>query len=49
MLEGEVVTYDLFCILLEREGMSQLVYKHAISTVQPENPINLADYNVDQD
>ncbi len=45
MLQGEVAAYDLFCILLEREGLSQLVYKHAISTVQPGGPLNLADYN----
>lgn len=45
MLQGEVAAYDLFCILLERDGMSQLVYKHAISTVQPGGQINLADYN----
>lgn len=45
MLQGEVAAYDLFCILLEREGLSQLVYKHAISTVQPGGALNLADYN----
>ncbi|MEO9469181.1 RNA chaperone Hfq [Parasphingorhabdus sp.] len=49
MLQGEVAAYDLFCILLERDGMSQLVYKHAISTVQPGGPINLADYNNSED
>ena len=43
MLQGEVAAFDLFCMLLERDGLSQLVYKHAISTVQPENPINLAE------
>jgi host factor-I protein len=43
MLQGQVAAFDLFCLLLHREGMSQLVYKHAISTVQPDNPINLAD------
>ena len=45
MLQGAVGAYDLFCILLEREGLSQLVYKHAISTVQPGGPLHLADYN----
>lgn len=45
MLQGEVAAYDLFCILLEREGLAQLVYKHAISTIQPNGAINLADYN----
>ncbi|MGI9363397.1 MAG: RNA chaperone Hfq [Parasphingorhabdus sp.] len=44
MLQGEVAAYDLFCILLEREGLTQLVYKHAISTIQPSEAINLADY-----
>ncbi len=49
MLQGAVSAYDLFCILLEREGLSQLVYKHAISTVQPGGPLNLADYNQSDD
>ena len=43
MLQGEIVAFDLFCMLLQRDGMSQLVYKHAISTVQPSQPINLAE------
>jgi len=49
MLQGGVAAFDLFCILLERDGLSQLVYKHAISTVQPGGPINLADYNTEDD
>ena len=43
MLQGEIVAFDLFCMLLERDRLCQLVYKHAISTVQPEKPINLQD------
>ena len=43
MLQGEVAAFDLFCMLLQREGMSQLVYKHAISTVQPEHPISFVE------
>ena len=43
MLQGEIAAFDLFCMLLERDGLCQLVYKHAISTVQPEHPINLAE------
>ncbi|HEX8640510.1 MAG TPA: RNA chaperone Hfq [Allosphingosinicella sp.] len=43
MLQGEVAAFDLFCLLLERDAICQLVYKHAISTVQPERPINLAE------
>jgi host factor-I protein len=41
MLQGEIAAYDLFCMLLRRDGMSQLVYKHAISTVQPMRALNL--------
>lgn len=43
MLQGYVAGFDLFCMLLTREGMAQLVYKHAISTVQPAKPLNLAE------
>ena len=43
MLQGEIAAFDLFCMLLQRDGLSQLVYKHAVSTVQPEHPLNLAD------
>ena len=41
MLQGEIAAYDLFCMLLKRDGMAQLVYKHAISTVQPAHPLDL--------
>ena len=40
MLQGEIVAFDLFCMLLQRDGLSQLVYKHAVSTVQPEHPVS---------
>ena len=41
MLQGEIGAYDLFCVMLERDRSAQLVYKHAISTVQPNGPLNL--------
>lgn len=40
-LQGVVTWFDNFSVLLRRENHSQLVYKHAISTVMPVNPINL--------
>lgn len=43
MLSGDILAYDLFCLLLQRDGMSQLVYKHAVSTIQPSDPLNLAE------
>ena len=42
MLQGEIAAFDLFCMLLERDNMAQLVYKHAISTVQPSKPLDLS-------
>ena len=43
MQQGYVAGFDLFCMLLTREGMAQLVYKHAVSTIQPVRPLNLAE------
>ena len=43
MLQGQIAGFDLFCMLLQREGMAQLVYKHAVSTIQPSRALNLAD------
>ena len=40
-LQGVVTWFDNFCVLLRRDGQSQLVYKHAISTVKPSQPISL--------
>ena len=33
-IQGTVLDFDTFVILLESEGKKQLIYKHAISTVQ---------------
>lgn len=40
-LTGIVTSFDNFCVLLRRDGHSQLVYKHAISTIMPGAPISL--------
>ncbi len=45
MLQGDIAAYDLFCVMLERDRASQLVYKHAISTVQPSGPVDLSSGN----
>lgn len=42
MLQGRIAAYDLFCMLLEREGFVQLAYKHAVSTIQPASPVDLS-------
>ncbi|UUP19457.1 RNA-binding protein Hfq [Nitratireductor thuwali] len=40
-LTGVVTSFDNFCVLLRRDGHSQLVYKHAISTIMPSQPVQL--------
>ncbi len=42
-LQGVITWFDNFCVLLRRDGQSQMVYKHAISTIMPGQPINLYD------
>ncbi len=42
MLQGCVTGFDQFSLLLERGGQVQLVYKHAVSTLQPANPLSLS-------
>jgi host factor-I protein len=40
-LQGVITWFDNFSVLLRRDGQSQLVYKHAISTVMPALPLQL--------
>jgi len=40
-LQGIVTWFDNFSVLLRRDGHTQLVYKHAISTIMPSQPIQL--------
>jgi host factor-I protein len=40
-LQGVVSWFDNFCVLLRRDGQAQLVYKHAISTIMPAQPVQL--------
>jgi host factor-I protein len=40
-LQGIVTWFDNFSVLLRRDAHSQLVYKHAISTIMPAQPVQL--------
>ncbi len=42
MLQGRIAAYDLFCMMLERDGAVQLAYKHAVSTIQPAGAVDLS-------
>ena len=47
MLQGSVTGFDQFSLVLERGGQVQLVYKHAISTLQPAHPLKLGNDEAD--
>lgn len=40
-LQGVITWFDNFCLLLRRDGQSQLVYKHAISTIMPASSVTM--------
>ncbi len=40
-LSGFITWFDNYCVLLRKDNQSQLVYKHAISTVLPAQPLSL--------
>ncbi len=49
-LQGIITWFDSATMLLRRDGHSQLVYKHAISTMMPQGPIQLFDnFNHNED
>ncbi len=47
-LQGIVTWFDNFSVLLRRDGHTQLVYKHAISTVMPSVPVQLFEPEKDE-
>ena len=47
-LQGVISWFDNFCVLLRRDGHAQLVYKHAISTIMPVEPIQLYEPEDDE-
>ncbi len=39
-LQGQIESFDQYVVLL-RNNVTQMVYKHAISTVVPSRPVNI--------
>lgn len=42
-LQGIITSFDNFSFTLKRGPQSQLVYKHAVATVVPSEPLTLGD------
>ncbi|MFT4651362.1 MAG: host factor-I protein [Porticoccaceae bacterium] len=47
-LQGQVESFDQFVVLL-KNTVSQMVYKHAISTIVPSRVVRLPSSGADQD
>ncbi|HEU0197534.1 MAG TPA: RNA chaperone Hfq [Nevskiaceae bacterium] len=47
-LQGQVESFDQFVVVL-KNNVSQMIYKHAISTVVPSRPVRLPDADGDAD
>ena len=46
-LQGHIESFDQFVILL-KNSVSQMVYKHAVSTVVPAHNVKLAETETDE-
>jgi len=46
-LQGLIAGFDAFCIMLERDGQQQIVYKHSITTTLPAYAVDLQDSHAD--
>ena len=42
-LRGTILSFDQFAVLVQSDGRQNLIYKHAISTVQPAEPVKLVN------
>ncbi len=40
-MRGTIKGFDNYVVILESEGRQQMVYKHAISTITPQHPVDL--------
>ena len=40
-MKGVVKAFDLYTVIIETNGVQEMLYKHALSTVMPSRPIDL--------
>lgn len=48
-LTGHISAFENYCLLLKRDNLAQLVYKHSISTIVPSEPVYLHPPSSDED
>lgn len=42
-LRGVITAFDPYVVVLVTDGKQQIIYKHAISTITPERPVNMEE------
>lgn len=42
-MHGVITGFDAFVVILNTDGKQQVIYKHAISTIAPERPVDLRE------
>ncbi|MBQ3089292.1 MAG: RNA chaperone Hfq [Oscillospiraceae bacterium] len=47
-MRGVVSGFDAFTLILHTDGRQQVIYKHAISTIVPERPLDLRECSAQQ-
>ena len=40
-LRGVITAFDPYVVVVNSDGKQQIIYKHAISTIAPEHPVEL--------
>ena len=45
-MRGRITGFDAFVVVLDTDGKQQVIYKHAISTVVANHPIDLTPDNM---
>ena len=48
-IKGQVRGFDNFVVLFDSDGRQQMIYKHAISTVIPQRPIDMSSAAAGED
>nr|WP_325299383.1 RNA chaperone Hfq [uncultured Dysosmobacter sp.] len=42
-MRGTITGFDAFVVTLDSDGRQQIIYKHAISTIAPIRPVDMAE------
>lgn len=42
-IRGQIAGHDSFVVVVLSDGKQQIIYKHAISTIVPERPVELGN------